>query len=68
MIHRSKIKKMADLWNTFRLHQRQSIDSYGGPLGNALNNVWWTGYITGLYEFGILKEKDADDCIKWCPL
>lgn len=68
MMHRSKIKKMADLWDTFRLHQRQLVDLHGGPLGNALNNIWWEGYIISLYEFGFLKEKDADEVLKWRPV
>lgn len=62
-----KIKKKSDLWETFRLHQRRYIDSYAAVLGNALNNVWWEGYVTALFEFGVLSGKDKDECMEWCP-
>jgi hypothetical protein len=62
-----KPKKQSALWDTFRLHQQRSIDLHGSVLGNALNNVWWNGYMTALFEFGVLPEKVKDECIEWCP-
>jgi hypothetical protein len=68
MTARRKIKKIADLWDTFRLHQRQSIDLHGNVMGNTLNNIWWKGYVTALSEFGVFSEKDKNECIAWCPV
>lgn len=65
-----KIKKMADLWDTFRAIQKKHIDACSGPkiLGFALANIEWEGYARGLYEFGVIAEKDFDEIMAWRPI